>query len=50
MARKPLFHQVDNVSVKPRNHKEFSTTFKTLIGREGMRLIGRARDRGIIKD
>lgn len=50
MARRPLFHQVDEISEKPKNHKPHTISFKTLIGRDGMRLIGRARDRGIIKD
>lgn len=46
-----LIHPVDALSYKnPATYKEHGTPIKALIGREGMRVIGKAHDLGIIKD
>lgn len=45
-----LFHTVDTVSEKNKKHKEHSSTIRELIGAEGMRVIGRAFDKGVVRD
>lgn len=49
MARKALIHPVDALSEKnPKAYKDHGSTIRSLIGAEGMRVIGRAYDKGII--
>lgn len=49
MARRKLSNPVDAVSVKNgKTYKEHGTPIRALIGREGMRVIGKAHDLGII--
>lgn len=45
-----LKHPVDDVSVKHGDYREHGTSIRELVGREGMRVIGRAYDLGIIKE
>ena len=47
--RRPLFHPVDAISVKNKDtYKEHGTSIKAKLGREGMRVIGRAHDTHVI--
>jgi hypothetical protein len=46
---KNLINPVDAISTKnTKTHKEHGSTIKSLIGREGMRVIGKAHDLGIV--
>lgn len=47
---KRLIHSVDSISQKHEQHQDHGTQIKHLIGQEGMRVIGRAYDLGIIKE
>jgi hypothetical protein len=49
MARRALSLPVDDNSTKdPAKHKEHGTNVRALIGAEGMRVIGKVHDLGII--
>lgn len=50
MSIKNLFHPVDTNSTKHKDWQEHHTPIQELIGRDGMRVIGQAYDRGIIKE
>lgn len=45
-----LTNPADAISVKHKDYQEHGTPIKQLIGREGMRVIGRAYDLKVIKE